>query len=333
MRNIMKNIKNKRIAILLSVLLISMVITVGCSNTTTLVSEFEGKELFTYINDNNSLVIESTDGQIKKTIIEGKANEKMIDYDVCWEEQKVAYIVQSVGSADNEEFFTELRLYNLQDDTEAVLHHDDWMIRGVEWSPNKEYILMDIGTGAIGSLSLYSIATSDWIKIQDGVFDYSWSPNGEQIALSVREEVNPQTPVDDGSSFTTVVLNLKKENTIQTIMTGTTNFYVSPVTWGDDNTLYIEKRIFGEEQPIYYKVNVTDNKLVEIDAKELPNQNDSSSYPEEVREVLHEVSPDGTKVLYVKYSEADEKLKVMLWDATSQVKTELGFGEMPKWVN
>ena len=330
MKTIVKNIKNKRIAILISVLLTSLIITVGCSDTTTLMSEFEGKDLFTYINDNNSLVIESTDGEIKKSIIEGKANEKMIDYDVSWEEQKVAYIVQFV---DVEEFFTELRLYNLKDDTEEVLHHDEWMIRGVEWSPNNEYILMDIGTGAIGSLSLYNLATTDWIKIQDGVFSYSWSPNGEQIALSVREEVNPQTPVDDGSSFTTIVLNLKKENTIQTIMTGTSNFYVSPKTWGDDNTLYIAKWIFGEEHPVYYKVDVADNKLIEIDEKQLPNHHDNSSYPEEVRNVLHEVSPDGAKVLYVKYSEADEKLKVMLWDSPSQVKTDLGFGEMPKWIN
>lgn len=286
---------------------------------------------FTYIDSEGNLRIKNFAYNRDDILIEGELKYSS-EYDVNWQEQLVAYV-----HTDETHFDREFVLYNLKTKERKVLS-DDAHIGRVKWSPNRRYLLLDVGTYIWRGVSIYDSVTDTVTPIEFSLFygdspyydvlENSWSPDGTKIAVGIEEKVTPETPVGDGESVTTVVLDVVNGLAMNTVARGTSNFRTQPLFWLDGSTIIIEKRHFYDNTRLYEAINFVSNVVTEISdvADEVSDSGISKiDIPEEIKRYHRSISPDEKYVLYEK--EGNIFLHALETGATS----EIGKGSATRW--
>lgn len=165
-------------------------------------------------------------------------------------------------------------------------------------------------------MTIYDAETNALIPINFFVFsDPRWSPNGSRLAVGIEEEVWPETPVSDGESVTTVILDVADNLAMSTVVQGTSEYYAIPFAWMDENTLVIEKYYFNDSSRVYEKIDLASNKSEEF-LEDI--QSDISLYS-------YSFSSDNKYMLYERNGE------ILLQSLQTGETVVVGEGFVPQW--
>ena len=294
----------------------------GCDDRASAPHSNPASNLFTYIDARGDLVLQNVTDDAKRVLIEG---EDIHDYDYCHEEGLLACI------RHNGEGSREFVVYHLEQGVRRDILVDEFA-SSVLWSPGGKYLVLDAGTGAHRGIRIFDMETGTLVKVGTSVISYLWSPGGTFLALGVAEEVEPETPVEDGRTATAVVMYLEREYHIKTIVKGTSDYSATPRLWLDRETLVVEKRNYLDYlHAVYLKSHLQEGAVSEMLQADLPHDI-RESFPAETVSTYHSISADGQRVLYSHYDERVDALEVMLYDRSSGERYSLGAGEKAKWV-
>lgn len=128
------------------------------------------------------------------------------------------------------------------------------------WSPNSQYLFVDIGTSAQREGIIVNAKESKSI----GEIGYSggpcWSPDSEWITIGMVSKIEPITPTELNGVRDLVIYNINTKE-IKTIEKGTSEYDFVPSKWDNDGNLHYEKYYYNDkpmEKLIYsYKQNKT----------------------------------------------------------------------------
>lgn len=272
---------------------------------------------FTYIDVDGNLRARTLASDRDDILIK-KEFQNSIEYEVNWKEHLVAYVW--IG---DDEMDSEFVLYNLLKSERTVLSENAHIGR-VKWSPNGRYLLLDVGTYIWRSISIYDAMTATITPIEFSVYPKNlinvWSPDGNKIAVGIEEEVTPETPVGDGESITTAIIDVENKFSLTAIAQGTSDYYTTPELWLDNKTIVIKKEYF-EGKHEYEKIDFVSNVVSKY------NDTDLSGIiiPEEFARYSHSVSSDKKHVLYNKGEE------ILLYSVDTQNTVFVCKGYNPLW--
>jgi len=116
------------------------------------------------------------------------------------------------------------------------------------WSPNSQYIFIDIGTSSQREGIIVSTKELKTIGSIGYTHDPLWSPDSKWVALGVVRKVEPQIPWELGGTIDLALYNVASKE-LKVVAQGTSDFYYLPKKWESDGTLRYEKRSFQGESP------------------------------------------------------------------------------------
>jgi hypothetical protein len=118
--------------------------------------------------------------------------------------QKIAYIIDS-GEAGSTEI-NDVHIRNLETNNETTIKSEYGINRGLSWSPDGAYLLVDAGTSPEGVLTVYDSSTGKEISLM-GSGSYLWFDN-QNLYISQETKVDPERPWENGSGFSLVKVNV-----------------------------------------------------------------------------------------------------------------------------
>ena len=104
------------------------------------------------------------------------------------------------------------------------------------WSPNSEYIFMDIGTSVVRHGIIFSVKDMCQAYSIGYVGNSQWSPDSTWVALGTVNDVKPVVDVEPEGSIDLTLINVKTGDT-KVIAKGTSELYYLPEEWRSDGTL------------------------------------------------------------------------------------------------
>lgn len=214
----------------------------------------------TYVDSEGNLRVKNFTEGIDNILIEGEfiSFPAYTKYEVNWDKDLIAYVWND-GDMDRE-----FVLYDIKTNERAVLS-ENAHVGNVEWSPNYRYLLLDAGTYVWRAISIYDTETKILTPIEFPVFSGPiWSFDGNRLAVGIEEDVLPETPVGEGESVTTVILEVSNNFAMSIVARGTSEYNTNPVAWLDENTLLIEKYYFNNSSRVYEKIDLASNKSEEF---------------------------------------------------------------------
>ncbi|OCT12035.1 hypothetical protein A8709_29725 [Paenibacillus pectinilyticus] len=221
----------------------------------------------------------------------------------------------------------------------------------VFWSPNSDYVFVDVGTYVTRSGSLYSAKTLEVVQTFGYLEHVYFSPNGKYIVYSDGMYDSPiQTIkseyVDPPEPFDLVLYNMEThQNTV--LFKGTkTQDYIA-IGWLNDNTISYRLTTYSAEnknlrdQVVKYTYDLS-NQLTKVDpTQKSPTTDDQYSHIRlsiyNEKDVFGDVwSPDGQSVAYAKGNKKEGHGSVWMWkvgeDKPAQVFEERMFNQIV-WSN
>ena len=282
----------------------------------------EDNKTFSYIFE-DKLMLKNTEDGSEQTLI-GKGASFVYDFNI--KDGFLAYA--TYGSSEDK-----IIIYNLKTKYKKVVQSIRSSPREIKWSPDRKYIVVDFGTGVIGDTKVYDVAKDSWISIGAHTSGFVLSPFNNTIALAVTEKVEPETPMEKGQSLSIATFSPDERNSLHTLVKGTSDFYYRPIEWIDKTTIAIAKKYFSEgKDPSYYKLNIENGDLEEIQKSDINFFKEHDDLPPEASNVLVNVSPNKKLVLYSVYDEAMKKSKIRLWDREKKSITDFPAGSDARWV-
>lgn len=247
---------------------------------------------YTYVDTSGNLRLKNPAGESDVILIEGEFKNSP-DYAVNWRERLVAYVF-----ADDQHFGREFVLYNVKTHERKILS-EDAHVGNVAWSPNGRYLLLDVGTYVWRAAAVYDCITDTLTPLPVALWledrRSTWSPDGSKIAAGVEETVDPPTPVSEGESVTTVVIDIENNNETQTLIKGTREFYTVPYAWVNDHTLVVKSTEYHSHVVKYIEINYLQGTQRETVPPEAAG---NLTIPQEILRYQHDISPDGEYVLF-----------------------------------
>ena len=288
-------------------------------------------DYFAYINKDGHLIIRNTkDGSEQFIISDGF----VYDYDFNYKDNKIAYII----GMDTDFINVNAVIYDINSKQRDVIVANTG-IKAIGWSPSGKYIALTQGAGpGCGLVKIYDAKNKTWLNVPsekgDGfdAIDFEWNPSIDILALEMLIHPDPPSPVGDGESFSMFVYFPEKNNSIKSIVEGSSNFGYDKFQWIDNETLSIRKNNYDKSNDVeYYKANINNGSIVKV----LENERNSLTQmiPQEAYLYDKSLSSDGKLLLY-SYGggSLDPTGDIYLWDIIKQTKELICQGRLPKWI-
>lgn len=112
------------------------------------------------------------------------------------------------------------------------------------WSPDSEYIFMDIGTSAMRHGIIFSIKDMKSTYSIGYIGSCQWSPDSTWVAIGTVNDVKPCIDVESEGSIDLTLLNVKTGDK-KVIAEGTSELFYLPEEWRSDGTLIYRKGSFS----------------------------------------------------------------------------------------
>ncbi len=134
----------------------------------------------------------------------------------------------------------------------------------LEWSPQMNYILIDVGTSASGrTLQIIEASTGKPIRSIGYAYGYTWSPDEQHLLIGVPAKVEPPLPLENGLSSSIAILPFP-DGKPKVILPGTTNAMYAPKRWLNSSTFEYSELISGT----IYKATLAENIIEKVDVIE-----------------------------------------------------------------
>lgn len=247
-----------------------------------------------------------------------------------------AGVVAYAKTETNEFFCNDVYIFNPKTKTKETIDRNA-ATGGLAWSPSGRYLVVDYGTSPNRGIRIYDYNNKDWIDIpiknKVSFYGFSWAPKDDILALTIWDDVEPETPIMDGDTLSAGVYFIDK-NRCKILMKGTSDYGAYILGWMDNQNLCIEKHCYSDDNSDkkYYSANINNENTKEISKDSVISENLPSNVPKEVLECVNYISPDGKTIVYTFYDKIINRTRIMLWDVEKQTKTEICEGEYPKWI-
>ena len=237
-------------------------------------------------------------------------------YEFSADRKKVAY-TKEYGR--NEIFILDLKTNN-----ELIINGESNVNRGISWSPEGKYLLVDAGTGPEGMLFSYDSSSGDFLRsFGDGRFDWL---DERHIFINQRTEVDPWRPWGAGEGYSLAKIDIVSGSVEIIIKADATNDY--KIVKIDEPCVYYsreqvkEQDDWGDPKKMninYYCLDLKTNETRE----ELDSQAETDLA--KLRNKLEKIFPEFTVINKAKIYEIIENLMYKDWIVMSIYKSgEIG---------
>lgn len=223
------------------------------------------------------IFFQKSDKLYKILLSDGQAREmlpKADSYSLSPDKTKIAYIEEYGVESDSKE----VHILNLETNEKTTISTDSPADRGVSWSPDERYLLVNSGTGTMGVTGVYEASTGKKVYQfgQPGTLDWI---NDVTFVLTDAQKVSPPRPWGSGDGMGLAVIKLPGgEKTVLKKADAITDY--GPAGVKDGGVEFSEKKV--------------------EDAKDWVD-------PSSAKETYWSIKPDGTKLTEISDPNADEK--------------------------
>ena len=106
------------------------------------------------LTENNELYIISPVDKEKKLLLQGVSS-----YASSNDKNYIAYLKTGLYLKDQKQSDNFIHIYNISTQQESQIASDQGTQRGISWSPDDRYVIVESGTGTVGSNKVYSVET------------------------------------------------------------------------------------------------------------------------------------------------------------------------------
>ncbi len=199
---------------------------------------------------------------------------KVDSYSLSPDKTKLAYIEEYGVESESKE----VHILNLKTNGEKTITTDSSTNRDVSWSPNEKYLLVNSGTGTMGSTGIYEVSSGKKVYQfgQAGTLDWI---NDVTFVLVDGQKVSTPRPWGSGDGMGLAVIKLPDgKKTVLKKADATTDYALAGVKDGN----------------------------IEFSQKKVGDANDWVD-PGSAKETYWSIKPDGTKLTEISDPRADEK--------------------------